>query len=32
MINFKEFNNSICETADAGLAAKASKSGISIGT
>ena len=32
MINFKEYNNSICETADAGLAAKASKSGISIGT
>ena len=32
MLAFKEFNNSICETADAGLAAKASKSGISIGT
>jgi hypothetical protein len=32
MINFKEYNNSICETADAGLAAKASKSGVSIGT
>jgi len=32
MLAFKEFNNSSCETADAGLAAKASKSGISIGT
>ena len=32
MLAFKEFNNSICETADAGLAAKASKSGVSIGT
>ena len=32
MLAFKEFNNSICETAEAGLAAKASKSGISIGT
>jgi len=32
MINFKEYNNCICETADAGLAAKASKSGVSIGT
>jgi hypothetical protein len=32
MLAFKEYNNSICETADAGLAAKASKSGISIGT
>jgi len=32
MIKFKEYNNCICETAEAGLAAKASKSGISIGT
>jgi chemotaxis protein histidine kinase CheA len=32
MLAFKEFNNSICETADAGLAAKAEKSGVSIGT
>jgi hypothetical protein len=32
MLAFKEFNNSICETADAGLAAKAEKTGVSIGT
>jgi len=32
MLHFKEFTNSICETADAGLAAKAKKSGVSIGT
>jgi hypothetical protein len=32
MISFKDYSNIICETADAGLAAKASKSGISIGT
>ena len=32
MISFKEYQDQICETANAGLAAKASKSGISIGT
>ena len=32
MISFKDYQEHICETADAGLAAKASKSGISIGT
>jgi len=32
MISFKEYQEHICETADAGLAAKAAKSGISIGT
>jgi hypothetical protein len=32
MLSFHRFLNSICETADAGLAAKASKSGISIAT
>ena len=32
MLSFDQFSNSICETADAGLSAKASKSGISIGT
>jgi len=32
MLSFDQFLNPICETADAGLAAKASKSGISIGT
>jgi hypothetical protein len=32
MLGFKEYQEPICETADAGLAAKASKSGISIGT
>ena len=32
MLSFDQFLNTICETADAGLAAKASKSGISIGT
>jgi hypothetical protein len=32
MISFKNYQNQICETADAGLAAKASKSGISIAT
>ena len=32
MISFKDYQQEICETADAGLAAKASKSGISIGT
>jgi hypothetical protein len=32
MLTFKEYQESICETANAGLAAKASKSGISIGT
>lgn len=32
MISFKEYQQEICETASAGLAAKAAKSGISIGT
>jgi len=32
MISFKDHQEQICETADAGLAGKASKSGISIGT
>ena len=32
MISFKDYQEEICETADAGLAAKAAKSGISIGT
>jgi hypothetical protein len=32
MISFKDYQEHICETADAGLAAKAAKSGISIGT
>jgi hypothetical protein len=32
MLSFDQFLTVICETADAGLAAKASKSGISIGT
>jgi hypothetical protein len=32
MISFKDHQEQICETADTGLAAKASKSGISIGT
>jgi len=32
MLTFKNYQRNICETADAGLAAKASKSGISIGT
>jgi hypothetical protein len=32
MLSFDQFLNTICETADAGLAAKASKSGISIDT
>jgi hypothetical protein len=32
MISFQQYLTTICETADAGLAAKASKSGISIGT
>ena len=32
MLSFDQFLNTLCETADAGLAAKASKSGISIGT
>ena len=32
MITFKDYQEQICETADAGLSAKASKSGISIGT
>jgi hypothetical protein len=32
MISFIDYQEQICETADAGLAAKASKSGISIGT
>ena len=32
MLAFKEYQQDISETADAGLAAKASKSGISIGT
>jgi hypothetical protein len=32
MLSFDQFLNTICETADAGLAAKASKSGVSIGT
>ena len=32
MISFKNYQEHICETADAGLAAKASKSGISINT
>jgi hypothetical protein len=32
MISFKDYQEHICETADAGLAAKAKKSGISIGT
>jgi hypothetical protein len=32
MISFKNYQEHICETADAGLAAKAAKSGISIGT
>ena len=32
MLTFDQFSNSICETADAGLASKASKSGISVGT
>ena len=32
MLSLKEFSIIICETANAGLAAKASKSGISIGT
>ena len=32
MITFKQYQEQICETANAGLAAKASKSGISIGT
>ena len=32
MLSFDQFLNPICETADAGLASKASKSGISIGT
>jgi hypothetical protein len=32
MISFKDYQQEICETADAGLAAKAAKSGISIGT
>jgi hypothetical protein len=32
MLSLKQFAITICETADAGLAAKASKSGISIGT
>jgi len=32
MLSFDQFLTALCETADAGLAAKASKSGISIGT
>jgi hypothetical protein len=32
MLSLKQFSIIICETADAGLAAKASKSGVSIGT
>jgi hypothetical protein len=32
MLKFLEYSNIVCETANAGLAAKASKSGISIGT
>jgi hypothetical protein len=32
MLSFDQFLTVICETADAGLAAKASKSGVSIGT
>ena len=32
MLTFKNYQKSICETADVGLAAKASKSGVSIGT
>ena len=32
MLSFKDYQQEICETADKGLAAKASKSGISIGT
>jgi hypothetical protein len=32
MLSLKQFSITICETADAGLAAKASKSGVSIGT
>jgi hypothetical protein len=32
MLKFKDYSEIICETADAGLAAKAEKSGISIGT
>ena len=32
MISFKDYQEHICETADAGLAAKAAKSGISIST
>ena len=32
MLSFKNYQEHICETADAGLAAKAAKSGISIGT
>jgi len=32
MLSFDQFLTTLCETADAGLAAKASKSGISIGT
>jgi hypothetical protein len=32
MLSFDQFLTTLCETADAGLAAKASKSGVSIGT
>jgi len=32
MLSFKDYQQEICETANKGLAAKASKSGISIGT
>jgi len=32
MLSFKDYQQEICETANTGLAAKASKSGISIGT
>ena len=32
MLSFKDYQQEICETADKGLSAKASKSGISIGT
>jgi hypothetical protein len=32
MLSFEQFLTTLCETADAGLASKASKSGISIGT
>jgi len=32
MLSFDQFLTALCETADAGLAGKASKSGISIGT